>query len=91
MDKWFVYILECSDKGKTLYTGITNDLDKRIAVHNAGKGARYTRGRLPVKLIKSFEVLGKSAALKMEYKIKQLSRAEKLIYNGRDEEKEEQS
>src|SRR5208282_3310113 len=88
---WYVYIVECNDKGKTLYTGITNNTNKRVAAHNAGRGAKYTRGRLPVKLLKSFEVSGKSAALKMEYKIKQLSRAEKLNYNGetqKDEEKE---
>lgn len=74
--KWFVYLLECADK--TIYCGITNNLDKRIATHNAGKGAKYTKNRLPVKLIKSFEVADKSEALKLEYKIKQLSREEKL-------------
>jgi len=82
---WYVYIVECFTD-KSFYTGITNNLEKRIATHNAGKGAKYTKGRLPVKLIKSFEVLDKSAALKMEYKIKQLSRAEKLSY---EQEKEE--
>ena len=75
-DLWFVYILKCSDD--TLYTGITNDLDKRIATHNKGKGAKYTKGRRPVTLLKSFEVDSKSAALKLEYKIKQLSKEEKL-------------
>lgn len=80
MDKWYVYILECSDEKKSLYTGITNDLEKRIKAHNAGLGAKYTRGRLPVKLLKSFEVESKSAALKLEHKIKKLSRAEKLTY-----------
>jgi putative endonuclease len=86
MDKWFVYILECSDEKKSLYTGITNNLEKRIATHNAGKGAKYTQGRLPVKLLKSFEVPDKSTALKLEYQIKQLSRDEKLSY---EQEKEE--
>jgi predicted GIY-YIG superfamily endonuclease len=76
--KWFVYILECNDG--TLYTGITNDLDKRIGQHNAGKGAKYTKGRGPVKLLKSFELLDKSSALKLEYKIKQLSHQSKLDY-----------
>ncbi|MDH4037964.1 MAG: GIY-YIG nuclease family protein, partial [Candidatus Krumholzibacteria bacterium] len=46
---WFVYILRCSDR--TLYTGVTNDTDKRVADHNAGRGARYTRARLPVRLV----------------------------------------
>lgn len=77
---WHVYLLECSDK--TIYTGITNNLEKRIATHNSGKGAKYTKGRLPVTLIKSFEVADKSTALKMEYKIKQLSKDEKLNYQG---------
>lgn len=71
-----MYILVCSDE--TLYTGITNDLEKRIEKHNSGTGAKYTRGRTPVKLLKSFEVPDKSSALKLEYKIKQMSRDEKL-------------
>jgi len=76
--KWIVYILRCCDG--TLYTGITNNLEKRIEQHNERKGAKYTRGRGPVALVKSFEVLSKSEALKLEYKIKQLSREEKLNY-----------
>ncbi len=74
--KWFVYILECADG--TLYTGITNNLDKRIAAHNAKKGAKYTKSRVPVRLLKAVELLSKSAALKLEYKIKQLPKEEKL-------------
>ena len=70
---WFVYIVECSDKKRSLYTGITNNIDKRIEKHNNGTGAKFTRGRTPVKLIKSFEVVNKSEALKLEYKIKQMS------------------
>lgn len=77
-EKWHVYILECSDN--TLYTGITNNLERRIQKHNSGKGARYTKGRAPVKLIKSFELNNKSEALKLEYKIKQLSREDKLNF-----------
>lgn len=73
---WFVYILRCSDD--TLYTGITNNLERRIEQHNEGKGAKYTRGRGPVTLVKYFECASKSEALKLEYKIKQLSREEKL-------------
>ena len=76
--KWYVYMLICSDN--TIYTGITNNLDKRIAAHNAKKGAKYTKTRTPVQLFKSIEVDDKSAALKLEYKIKQLTRAEKLNY-----------
>ena len=73
---WFVYILRCSDD--TLYTGITNNLERRIEQHNKGKGAKYTRGRGPVALVKSFEVDSKSEALKLEFKIKKLSKEEKL-------------
>lgn len=76
MGKWYVYILECSDG--SLYTGITNDLEKRIKTHNSGKGAKYTRCRLPVELKKSWEVENRSEASKMEYKIKKLRRDEKL-------------
>lgn len=73
---WYVYLLECSDK--SIYTGITNNLERRIEQHNKGTGAKYTRGRGPVALIKSFEFATKSEALKEEYRIKQLSREEKL-------------
>lgn len=75
---WFVYILCCSDY--TYYTGATNDLEKRIAAHNNGAGAKYTKGRTPVVLMKTFECATKSEALKLEYKIKQLPRDEKLTY-----------
>jgi putative endonuclease len=75
---WFIYLLKCSDN--TLYCGITNDLDKRIKAHNNGKGAKYTKGRCPVSLVKYFERPTKGEALKLEYKIKQLSRPEKLSY-----------
>ncbi len=73
---WFVYLLQCSDD--TLYCGITNNLDRRIKQHNARKGAKYTKGRTPVVLLKYFECADKSEALKLEYKIKQMSREEKL-------------
>ena len=76
---WYVYLLECSDK--TIYCGITNNLDKRVAAHNKGRGAKYTKGRRPVKLIKSFIVDDKSAALKLEIKIKKLSKKDKLNYH----------
>lgn len=73
---WLVYILRCADN--TLYTGATNNIHKRFAAHNAGKGAKYTRGRLPVTLIDIFPCDSKSSALKLEYKIKKLSHREKL-------------
>lgn len=76
---WDVYIIRCADD--TLYTGITNNLQKRIRQHNAGKGAKYTRGRGPVALVKSFKRFSKSDALKLEYKLKQLSREDKLKYD----------
>ncbi|OBR91775.1 MULTISPECIES: GIY-YIG nuclease family protein [Clostridium] len=72
----YVYILECSDG--TLYTGYTNDLDKRISTHNKGKGAKYTRGRLPVKLIYFEEYDSKSEALRREFTIKKMTRQSKL-------------
>lgn len=71
----YVYILECSDK--TYYTGWTKDLEKRITVHNNGKGAKYTRGRLPVKVIYFEKYIAKSEAMKREYQIKKMSRKEK--------------
>lgn len=72
----YTYILKCSDN--TLYTGWTNDLEKRLKAHNAGKGAKYTKTRLPVEMVyyESFE--DKIDAMKREYAIKQLSRKEKL-------------
>lgn len=73
---WFVYILECSDG--TLYTGITNDLDKRIAAHNSGKGAKYTKGRGPVKLKHCFMHSSKSSAAKREAEIKKWAKEEKI-------------
>ena len=73
---WYTYILECSDK--TLYTGITNDLDKRIGQHNNGTGAKYTRGRGPVKLKFFSTSYSRSDASKYEAKIKKMSKLEKL-------------
>lgn len=74
--KWFVYILRCADG--TLYTGMTDDVARRVEVHNSGKGAKYTRGRIPVEAVYSEECESYSAALKREYAIKQLTRQEKL-------------
>ena len=73
---WTVYILECGDG--TLYTGITDDLERRLKAHAQGKGAKYTRGRGPLKLRYREELPDKGAALKREYAIKQLSKAEKM-------------
>lgn len=72
----YTYMLECSDK--SLYTGWTTDLDKRLVMHNQGKGAKYTCGRRPVKLVYFEEFSTKEEAMKREYAIKQLSRREKL-------------
>ncbi len=79
-DTWYVYMVRCNDG--TLYTGMTNDLEKRIEAHNSGKtGARYTRSRRPVKLVYSVEAESKSAAAMLEYQMKKmhLSRKKKLI------------
>ena len=73
---WFVYIVECADG--TLYTGVTTDLERRVKQHNSGKGARYTRARRPVRLVASFDAENNSTACKEEYRIKQLSRTEKI-------------
>ena len=74
---WYVYILECSDK--TLYTGITNNLEKRLEQHNHGQeAAKYTRARRPVKCVYTEVQLNRSEATKREMAIKQLKRAEKI-------------
>ena len=73
---WYVYILRCGDN--TLYTGITDDVDRRLAAHRAGKGAKYTRGRGPLELVYQEEQPDKSAALRRESQIKRLSRKDKL-------------
>jgi len=73
---WHVYMLRCADG--TLYTGSTDDVARRLAVHNAGRGAKYTRGRLPAVLVYSEDCATKNEALRREAMIKKLSRAEKL-------------
>ena len=72
----FTYILRCADG--TLYTGWTNDLAKRLAAHNRGTASRYTRVRRPVEMIYHESFADKEDAMRREYAIKQLSRAEKL-------------
>lgn len=77
MDKvWYLYILECKDG--TLYTGITDDVERRIAQHNGGTGAKYTRGRGPVKLLYREECGSRSDASKREYAVHRMTRQEKL-------------
>ena len=72
----YTYILSCADG--TLYTGWTNDLDRRLAAHNAGKGGKYTRVRLPVTLVYHEEFDTKEEAMSREYAIKQMTRAQKM-------------
>jgi putative endonuclease len=73
--EWVVYILECGDR--TLYTGCTNDLELRLKRHQSGRGARYTRARLPVRLVYFRRCPDRSSALKGEWAIKRLSRPDK--------------
>lgn len=73
---YFVYLLRCSDG--TLYTGCTNNLDRRLAAHNAGKGTKYTRSRRPVVLVYWEQAADRSAALRRESAIKRLTRWQKL-------------
>ena len=72
---WFVYILRCGDG--TLYTGVTDDVQRRLAAHRAGKGAKYTWGRGPLELVYTQEQPDKSAALRREFQIKKLTRPQK--------------
>ncbi|MFQ5592764.1 MAG: GIY-YIG nuclease family protein [Anaerolineae bacterium] len=72
----FVYLLECADG--TLYAGWTTDLERRLEEHNAGRGARYTRGRRPVTVAYCEEVADRSAAQRREAEIRRLRRSEKL-------------
>ena len=71
----YTYIVKCSDK--TFYTGWTNDLEKRIEMHNSGKGAKYTKARLPVELVYYEAFDTKEEAMSREWHIKRLSRSEK--------------
>ena len=72
---WFTYILRCGDG--TLYTGITNNIEKRLKAHQENKGAKYTRGRGPIVMVACFEFQTKSEAAKEEYRIKKLSKSQK--------------
>ena len=73
---YFAYLVRCADG--TLYSGYTTDLQKRLAAHNSGKGAKYTRSRLPVELVWWEECETREAAMSREWHVKRLSRAEKL-------------
>ena len=73
---WYVYMLRCGDG--SLYTGYTDDVERRLAVHQSGKGGRYTRSHLPVELAYREQLPDKSAALRREAALKRLSRQEKL-------------
>ena len=72
---WYLYILRCGDG--TLYTGITTDVEKRLETHRSGKGAKYTRGRLPLELVYQETCGSHSDALKRELAVKKYSRSEK--------------
>ena len=74
--KWYFYVLSCSDK--SLYTGVTTDVNRRLSEHNAKKGAKYTRSRVPVIVLYYREVENRSASQKMESAFKKLSRSKKL-------------
>lgn len=80
MKQWCVYILRCGDG--TLYTGMTDDFERRLLLHRSGKGAKYTRGRSPIEPVYCESAADKSAALKREWQIKRLSREEKLLLIG---------
>lgn len=78
---WFVYIVKCSDD--SLYTGITNDKERRLAQHNKGKASKYTRVRLPVEMVYTEVAEDRSEASKREWAIKQLSKKQKLALIGK--------
>jgi len=73
---WSVYLLKCADS--TLYTGISNNLSKRLEAHNLGRGAKYTKGRRPVSVIYQENNLTRSEALKREVQLKKMTRKEKI-------------
>ena len=82
LSKFYVYMLNCRDN--SFYTGYTNDLEKRVKTHNAGKGAKYTRARLPVELVWWKEYKYLHQVMSVEYKIKQLTRLQKeSLVSGR--------
>ena len=85
----YTYILKCKDG--SLYTGWTNDLEQRVAAHNTGKGAKYTKARRPVELVYFEEFETKEQAMKIEYAIKQMARKDKLELVRRKEKADDRS
>lgn len=81
--KHYFYVLECHDA--TYYAGYTNNLERRVEVHNQGKGAKYTRGRTPVELVYYETFDSKTEAMQAEYRFKQLSRKEKKKWMTKEE------
>ena len=75
---WFVYILECQDE--SLYTGITNDLERRMAAHKNGTGSKYVRSRRFKQILHAVSAVDKSEAAKIEYDVKQLERNDKITF-----------
>jgi len=73
---WVVYILRCNDN--SFYTGLTNDIKKRLTAHNNGTGAKYTRSRLPVKLITMSGYMNRKEAMRLEIRIKRLPKEKKI-------------
>ncbi len=73
---WFVYLVRCKDR--TLYTGVTTDVKRRVEEHNDGRGARYTRSRCPVTLVYRERAADRGAALRREYEIKRMTAERKL-------------
>ena len=86
MDKrhWVVYLIRCSDE--SLYCGITDNLKKRLATHNSGRGAKYTRSRRPVELVAASSEMTKSEAIKLEYQVKQVPATKKIFELSKGEE-----
>ncbi len=75
---WCLYLLECGDG--SWYAGITNDLERRLRAHHAGKGAKYTRGRGPLRLLAMCDYADRAAASRAEWQLKQLPKARKLAF-----------
>jgi putative endonuclease len=86
--KWIVYIIQCSDK--TLYTGTTSDIERRVKEHNTKKGSKYTRTRLPVRLVYTETYNKRSEALKREIQVKAWTRAKKIALIEKDRKKLQQ-
>ncbi|ODV42398.1 hypothetical protein AWV79_27465 [Cupriavidus sp. UYMMa02A] len=76
--QWYLYLLECT--GGSIYTGITTDVARRFAQHQAGKGAKYTRSRMPLRVLGQISFPSKSEALKAEFATKRMSSAQKIAF-----------